>query len=100
MSAMDSSSRNASDMLGRLTLSYNRCALEVHALRFCFCFHGHVATPRLVRIALASVRKVYPLLMIGLRSLALVIALDGVLSTSLCLNVSGCVQVSAGSYHY
>jgi len=25
MSAMDSSSRNASDMLGRLTLSYNRC---------------------------------------------------------------------------
>lgn len=48
MAAMESSTKNAKDMLGKLTLSYNRCVL--HALLFClhvaashvaFCFlHG------------------------------------------------------------
>lgn len=35
MSAMDSSSRNASDMLGRLTLSYNRCACKASRPTLC-----------------------------------------------------------------
>lgn len=35
MAAMESSTKNAKEMLGKLTLSYNRCPLRAHALLCC-----------------------------------------------------------------
>jgi len=40
MSAMDSSSRNAGDMLDRLTLTYNRFSLSLSPLLF-LSLHAH-----------------------------------------------------------
>jgi hypothetical protein len=45
MSAMENSTKSAGEMLGKLTLSYNRCVHQhLHAVCVCVCVcHVHVS---------------------------------------------------------